>query len=290
MPTSTAITASSGMSSRQLVEHQRRVEPAAAVGERHPGGLLGPPTGPAGGHDRRAARVGRPPGSACEQVERAPDRRPTAAPRRGGTCRASSGRSRPGSWARRWRSTCGCENDGAEHEQAVGLGHRLRRHGDAADARACRRPAGGRRARVPLALKVVMIGASRCSARATTCSRKARAPLPHTITGRSAAASRSTARSSSSSGGAMAADATPPRRGSGGGSSTAGELLHLVGEDQVGDVALDDGVLHRQCGQLGGVARGQHRLAPLGDRVEGLVERDLLEGTRARPPGSAPGR
>ena len=56
------------------------------------------------------------------------------------------------------------------------------------------------------------------------------------------------------------------------------ELLHLVREDQVGDVAVDDRVLHRERRELARVRRREHGLAPLGDRRERLAQRDLLEG------------
>ena len=60
----------------------------------------------------------------------------------------------------------------------------------------------------------------------------------------------------------------------------AGQLLHVVGQHEVGDVALHDGVLHGEGGELGGVGRRQDRLAPLGHGIEGLLERQLLEGAR----------
>ena len=42
-------------------------------------------------------------------------------------------------------------------------------------------------------------------------------------------------------------------------------LLTAVGEDQVGDVAFDDGVLHGQRRELGGVLRAQDGLSSFGD-------------------------
>ena len=89
------------------------------------------------------------------------------------------------------------------------------------------------------------------------------------------------ARASSSAGGAMPVAAIRPARGRGGGSSRPGQLLDVVGEHEVGDVALHDGVLHREGGELGRVRRRQDRLAPLGHGVEGLLERQLLEGARS---------
>ena len=68
-----------------------------------------------------------------------------------------------------------------------------------------------------------------------------------------------------------------PRRGRG----DAGQLLDLVGEDEVGDVALHHGVLHGQGGQLGGVLGAEDGLAPRRHRLEGGGEVDLLE--RPRP-------
>jgi hypothetical protein len=68
-----------------------------------------------------------------------------------------------------------------------------------------------------------------------------------------------------------------PRRGDG----DAGQLLDLVGEDEVGHVALHDGVLHGQGGQFGGVLGAEDGLAPRRHRLEGGGEVDLLE--RPRP-------
>ena len=71
----------------------------------------------------------------------------------------------------------------------------------------------------PFALNVVMIGASMCSASATTASRNGRAPFPQMIEGRWASRRSSTARASSSEGGRIAALAMRPARGRAGGSS-----------------------------------------------------------------------
>ena len=82
----------------------------------------------------------------------------------------------------------------------------------------------------PLALNVVITGASSCSARAITCSRKGRAPLPAMIAGRSAPSRRATARASSSAGGAMAVAATRPAFGRAGGSSRPGRSCTSSGK------------------------------------------------------------
>ncbi|MEA2973693.1 MAG: hypothetical protein QOG82_2151 [Actinomycetota bacterium] len=72
----------------------------------------------------------------------------------------------------------------------------------------------------PLALNVVMTGASTCSAKAAISSPQPRAPLPTMITGRWAADRSSTARANSASGGAISRAATRPRRGLGVGTAT----------------------------------------------------------------------
>ena len=82
-----------------------------------------------------------------------------------------------------------------------------------------------------------------------------------------------------------------PRRGNGGrrqaalGASRAGaagvEYLHLVGQDEVRDVAFDERVLHGQGGEFGRVAAGQDGLAEAGHRLEGGGQIDVLEGAGA---------
>ena len=59
------------------------------------------------------------------------------------------------------------------------------------------------------------------------------------------------------------------------------EHLHFVGQDEMSDVTLDDGVLDRQRRQFGVVAFGQHGLAETGDRLEGRFEVDVLERARS---------
>lgn len=61
----------------------------------------------------------------------------------------------------------------------------------------------------------------------------------------------------------------------------ARQLLHVVREHQVGDVALHDGVLHGEGREVGGIGRRQDRLTPLGHGVERLLERQLLERARS---------
>ena len=143
-------------------------------------------------------------------------------------------------------------------------------------------PSGWSSGIVPLALNVEMTGASRCSANARTASRWARAPLPMTIAGLAAAPSSSTARCSSASGGAIVVAATRPAAGGRPASATPGQLLHLVGQHEVGDVALHDGVLHRQRGQLGRVRRATGR--------SGSTRRPAGRRGRAGAPGTCRAR
>ena len=78
-----------------------------------------------------------------------------------------------------------------------------------------------------------------------------------------------------------AAGGDPTGAGAGRRILDAGQVLDLVRQHEVRDVALDDGVLHRQRGELGGVRRREHGLGPFGDGVERLRQRHLLE--RAGP-------
>ena len=71
---------------------------------------------------------------------------------------------------------------------------------------------------------------------------------------------------------------TPAGGAAGGGALRGGTLLDLVGDDQVADVALEDGVLEREVDELRMVAVGEHGLAKAGERLEGAGEVDLLEG------------
>ena len=60
-----------------------------------------------------------------------------------------------------------------------------------------------------------------------------------------------------------------------------GDRLHVVGEDEVRDVALEDGVLAGEVHQLRVPGAGLHGLTPGRDRRERRGEVDLLEGPRA---------
>jgi hypothetical protein len=55
-------------------------------------------------------------------------------------------------------------------------------------------------------------------------------------------------------------------------------LLHFVGEDEVGDTPVQDCALARQVHELGVLAGGEDRLAPLGHLAEGSGQVDFLEG------------
>ncbi len=151
-------------------------------------------------------------------------------------------------------------------------------------------PAGGRRARVPLALKVVMTGASMCSAKAqdlVPVRAGAVAADDHRPLGGREQLDRPGQlgfRRGDAGGG------HPPGRGRARRLGEAGQLLHLVGEDEVGDVALHDGVLHGQGGQLGGVSGAAPSGSTRPPAENASASGDLLEGARARAPGSAPGR
>ncbi len=68
-----------------------------------------------------------------------------------------------------------------------------------------------------------------------------------------------------------------PGRGAGLGVRGSGLGLHLVGEDQVRDAAVEDGALAGQVHQLGVAAVVQDGLRPLGHLAEGAHEIDLLE-------------
>ena len=220
MPTSTAITASSGSGRRQRLEHGGGMQPAGAVEQGRPARLLGAPALPAAARSRPAASAGRP-AQAGRGARRGCGRcRPTAAPRPGGTCRASSGRGRPGSSAPRWRCRCGSRTT-RRARAGSRCGPSPPSRPGCPSGRARRTPSGWSSGTSPLALNVVMTGASRCSASASTAPRNGRAPLPTMITGRSAAASSATARSSSACGGAIAVAATRPARGRAGGSVDA---------------------------------------------------------------------
>ena len=290
MPTSTAMTASSGTTLAEGLEHERRVQATVGVGAGRAARPSRRASAPTGGRTS-ARRSGRSAAgtAAVEQLDGAGDVAPQRAPRRGGTCRGSCGRGRPGWWAPRSGSTCGWRTTRPSTSRqsalatvwlATGMPERPRTP----------QPSGWSSGIVPLALKVEITGrvevlgearAPRRGGGGRRCRRRSPARLPHEQLDRRGAARRPA--------GAMAVAAMRPA-GSGRRVLDAGELLHLVGQHEVGDVALHDGVLHGQRRELGGVARREDGLAPLGDRSEGLVERQLLERRRARSPGSAPGR
>ena len=101
-------------------------------------------------------------------------------------------------------------------------------------------------------------------------------------TGRRAGAqARPRAAERASSGGAIAGPPTRPSGPRAAAPSGAGQRLHLVGEDQVRDVALEHRVLERERHQLGVAALGEDGLPPRGDAAEGRAQVDLLEGARA---------
>ena len=102
-------------------------------------------------------------------------------------------------------------------------------------------PSGWSSAISPLPLKVVITGRVERSASATTASISKRAPWPTMIAGRLASRCsrprrRGPRRGAISRGGMRPSGAPAVASG-------AGRTLHLVGEDQVRDAALDDGVL-----------------------------------------------
>ena len=101
----------------------------------------------------------------------------------------------------------------------------------------------------PLALNVVITGAPSCSASAITCSLWKRAPWPTMITGRFAPRSRPSACSIDSSGGLISSGVSRPS-GPAAAAVAGGQRLHLVGEDQVRDVALQHRVLAGEVHQL----------------------------------------
>ena len=131
--------------------------------------LLRPPPLPSGWRPTSRCSGRSTSGSAGHQQRRSCGRcRPTAAPRRGGTCRGSSGRGRPGWSAPRWGSTCGWRTrrraragsrPAATVWQATGMPDRPRTP----------QPSGWSSGKMPLALNVVITGASRCSAKRHDC-------------------------------------------------------------------------------------------------------------------------
>ena len=138
----------------------------------------------------------------------------------------------------------------------------------------------------PLARNVVSTGAPSRSASARTASVASRAPCPTMITGRRAARSRSSA--ASSGGGAMRRSARRPSGPCGG--RVRGQVLHLVGEHEVGDAAPVDRVLDRGGGELGVVGarvhghRGDRDVAEDRRQVE-VLERAPAQHLRRHLPG-----
>ncbi len=60
------------------------------------------------------------------------------------------------------------------------------------------------------------------------------------------------------------------------------QRLHIIGEDQMGCIALDQRVLAGQGHQFGGFGRMQHRLAEACDRCECGCEIDFLKRARSQ--------
>ena len=168
----------------------------------------------------------------------------------------------------------------AEHEQQVGLVHDPARDRRAAAAEHA--AASGWSSPIwPFALNVVITGAPSCSASAVTAGMWKRAPWPTMITGRCEPRRSRSASSSDSAGGAIAERRDAAGRAARRGALGRRQRLHLVGEDQVRDVAAQQRVLAREVHQLDRVGVVQHRLAPRGDRAERARQVDLLERARA---------
>ena len=106
-----------------------------------------------------------------------------------------------------------------------------------------------------------------------------RAPWPTMITGRlEPCASVRRAASTDSAGGAIARGLMRPSGPPAGALVGGLQGLHLVGEDQVRDAAVQDRALARQVHELGVLRGVQHGLTPLRDLAEGGGQIDLLEG------------
>ena len=58
--------------------------------------------------------------------------------------------------------------------------------------------------------------------------------------------------------------------------------LHLVGEDEVRDAAIQNRALAREVHQLGVAAGAQNGLGPLGDLTVRCLKVDFLEGARSQ--------
>ena len=282
MPTSTAITASSGMSSlstsntsagcrRPWASTRSRRDAFSARQRCHRVGDL-----------LRGWRVGRPAGSAGHAARRWCGRcRPTAAPRPGGTCRGSCGRGRPGWSAPTSGSTCGWRTTRPARAGSR-PGRRSGWRPGCPERPRTPQPSGWSSGKVPLALNVEITGASRCSASAMTASRWGRAPLPTTMAGRSAARSSSTARASSSAGGAMAVAASRPARGRGGGSSRPGSSWTSSGSTRWATSRWTMACFMASAASSVALAGDEDRLAPLGHRRR--------TPSRAAAPGRCPAR
>ncbi len=186
LPTSTAITASCGVTLAQLREDAAgcmRPAPSRSVARAR---LLRTPPGPLL-LDRRPLRPASRLGTAARRNARACGRcRPTRARRRDGTCRASSGRSRPGWSVRTWRCRCGPKTTrpAPAGSRCGPCGCGTDRDAGTAEDAARQRVVVGHEA---FGLeRCVMIGASICSANAMI-SRRNRGPrCRQMITGRSA--------------------------------------------------------------------------------------------------------
>ena len=152
-------------------------------------------------------------------------------------------------------------------------------------------PSGWSSGKVPLALKVEITGASRCSASAITASRCGTGAVAdddgRPLGGAEQLDRRGPARRPA---GRCAVAAIRPGPRTRRRVVEAGELLHVVGQHEVGDVALDDGVLHGEGGELGGVVRATGSSGPTRRRRR-TPSRAAAPGTCPdRSPGSAPGR
>ena len=292
MPTSTAITASSGACARERGEHRGAGDAAPAV----VGGAAAPSRPPTA--RRRAAtsaalvgRVAARAGSASASSARGDaDVAPAAARSTGWNWPSCSG-SRS-TWIVGWP----CVDAGvvrerrAEHEQAVGLVHQPATRPACRCGRARRTASGWSSGTRPLALKVVITGASRCSASAIDVGSMPRGRrVPAMITGRSRAGEqRRPPRSSASAGGAIAQvgdAALGPRRGS---RRARAASCTSSGKTRWATPRSQHGVLARRAppARRGGSACSTVWLQ-LATAPNAPLQVDLLEGARRRAPATS---